>query len=147
MAKYHIGEILIREGLITSEQLKNAIEEQRRTGQRLGRVLIDKGYVKEDALLKVLGTQLDSMIINTGATHKKVNKYLALVLGIQSLNIILLIGMFLFIRKYLTGGLTFLVDDEMVSYLSLFIVGCIVLFILFSFIIQQIYRLNNKEEL
>ena len=59
-----IGEILIEENLITEEQLFEALETQRLTGQKVGQILIDKGFIKEavlkDRRIKYLG-QIDPM--------------------------------------------------------------------------------------
>ena len=53
-----IGEILIEEKLITEEQLSEALETQRLTGQKVGQILIDKGFIKENVLYKVLADKL-----------------------------------------------------------------------------------------
>ena len=53
-----IGEILIEETLITEEQLSEALETQRLTGQKVGQILIDKGFIKENVLYKVLADKL-----------------------------------------------------------------------------------------
>lgn len=53
-----LGEILIAAGLITEDQLKNALELQRKTGRKLGEVFIKEGFVTEDQVIKVLETQL-----------------------------------------------------------------------------------------
>ena len=52
------GEVLVDEGLITSDQLRAAAEEQERVGRSLGRVLIDLGLVKEPDLVAVLARQI-----------------------------------------------------------------------------------------
>ena len=51
-----IGEILIEEKLITEEQLSEALETQRLTGQKVGQILVDKGFIKESVLYKVLAS-------------------------------------------------------------------------------------------
>ena len=53
-----IGEILIEEKLITEEQLSEALETQRLTGQKVGQILVDKGFIKENVLYKVLADKL-----------------------------------------------------------------------------------------
>ncbi|MDD4900266.1 MAG: ATPase, T2SS/T4P/T4SS family [Candidatus Omnitrophica bacterium] len=53
-----LGELLVREGLITEAQLEKAISTQRQEGGRLGEVLIKLGVVKEDQMVAVLGKQL-----------------------------------------------------------------------------------------
>jgi type IV pilus assembly protein PilB len=53
-----LGELLIKEGLITESQLEKAISVQRQQGGRLGEVLLKLGIVKEDQLVVILGKQL-----------------------------------------------------------------------------------------
>ncbi len=52
-----IGELLLREKLITPEQLKEAIEEQKRSGGRLGYNLTKLGYISETDLITFLSKQ------------------------------------------------------------------------------------------
>jgi type IV pilus assembly protein PilB len=52
-----LGDILIREGLITREQLSTALAEQKSTGHRLGYVLVKLGLVQELEVTKVLARQ------------------------------------------------------------------------------------------
>lgn len=53
-----VGEILIKEGLITEEDLKRAMEYQRKNGGKLGDVLIAMGLVTEKEIAAALGKQL-----------------------------------------------------------------------------------------
>jgi type IV pilus assembly protein PilB len=53
-----LGELLIKEGLITAVQLEKAVSTQREEGGRLGEILIKSGVIKEDQLVTVLGRQL-----------------------------------------------------------------------------------------
>ncbi len=66
-----IGEIMIELGLITPGRLEDAIAEGKRTGIRLGNVLVEKGYVTEEDISKALSEQfgipyvlLENLIIN-----------------------------------------------------------------------------------
>jgi type IV pilus assembly protein PilB len=52
-----LGDLLVREGLITREQLQKALEEQRATGMRLGYVLVKLGLVQEIEITKMLARQ------------------------------------------------------------------------------------------
>jgi type IV pilus assembly protein PilB len=56
--KEFIGEHLVDKGLITAMQLKEALEEQKRSGGKLGEVLIRKGYISEDNFTRALSEQL-----------------------------------------------------------------------------------------
>ena len=56
--KIRLGDLLVREGLISATVLDEALAEQKRTGRRLGRVLINSGVVTEEALANGLAHQL-----------------------------------------------------------------------------------------
>ena len=49
MAK-RLGDLLIEEGIIQDDQLGKAIEEQQKTGEPLGRILVQMNYITEEAL-------------------------------------------------------------------------------------------------
>lgn len=54
-----LGEILMERGLITSEQLKEALDEQRKTNEFLGKILLRKNQIKEKDLLEALSEQFN----------------------------------------------------------------------------------------
>ena len=56
--KIRLGDLLIQQGLLTEEQLKLALEQQRATGRKLGRVFVDSGYVTEEGISQALARQL-----------------------------------------------------------------------------------------
>lgn len=56
--KVRIGDLLLQSGAISETQLREALAEQKHSGQRLGRVLTDMGFVDEDQLLNLLSKQL-----------------------------------------------------------------------------------------
>jgi MSHA biogenesis protein MshE len=62
--KIRLGDLLIQQGLLTDEQLKLALAEQKRTGRKLGRIFVDSGYVTEEAISKALARQLQSPFID-----------------------------------------------------------------------------------
>ena len=49
-----LGEKLIAANVITKEQLEQALSEQKATGQRLGDVLVSKGYATNDQIENAL---------------------------------------------------------------------------------------------
>jgi type IV pilus assembly protein PilB len=53
-----IGDLLVEAGLISEEQLQNALQEQRDLKMRLGDVLITRNYITEQQLIEVLEFQL-----------------------------------------------------------------------------------------
>ena len=52
-----IGDLLVREGLITKEQLDKALQEQRQNGTRVGYNLVKLGFIQELELTKTLARQ------------------------------------------------------------------------------------------
>ncbi len=52
--KLRLGDLLLQSAIISEAQLAAALAEQKKTGRKLGRTLIDLGYVDEDRLLQVL---------------------------------------------------------------------------------------------
>jgi len=52
-----LGDILVREGLITQEQLKKALLEQKSSGMRLGYTLVKLGFIEETEVTKMLARQ------------------------------------------------------------------------------------------
>jgi type IV pilus assembly protein PilB len=57
VAPDRIGDLLVKEGLITREQLAKAVQEQKQTGARLGYCLVKLALVPEVELTKVLAKQ------------------------------------------------------------------------------------------
>jgi type IV pilus assembly protein PilB len=59
-----LGEILVKESLITSDQLKQAVEHQKKNGGRLGTALMKLGFVRDDEITQVLSRQYGVPSIN-----------------------------------------------------------------------------------
>ena len=53
-----LGELFVEKGLITAEELAEALAEQKETGKRLGQILVRKGFVSGPSLTTVLAEQL-----------------------------------------------------------------------------------------
>ncbi len=64
--KIRLGDLLIQQGLLTEEQLKIALDEQKRTGRKLGRVFVESGYVTESGISQALARQLRIPYIDLG---------------------------------------------------------------------------------
>jgi MSHA biogenesis protein MshE len=56
--KVRLGELLVQQKLISEDQLKQALEEQKKSGRKLGRVLIDGKFVTEEGIALALSAQL-----------------------------------------------------------------------------------------
>ncbi len=57
--KIRIGDLLVEGGVITNDQLMDALKQQKSTGQKLGTTLVNLGYVGEEKLLRFLAQQLE----------------------------------------------------------------------------------------
>ena len=58
------GELLVKQEVISLEQLKTAIEEQKRTGGTLGKTLLSLGYINQYELVAFLSKQYGVPAIN-----------------------------------------------------------------------------------
>ena len=57
--KMRIGEMLLAQKYITQEQLDQALEEQKKTGKRLGRTWVDLKFMPEERLVEILSKQFE----------------------------------------------------------------------------------------
>jgi len=64
LRKIRLGDLLVQEGKINEDQLQRALKEQKRTGGKLGKVLIQLEFIQEDDLLQLLSQQLDIPFID-----------------------------------------------------------------------------------
>jgi MSHA biogenesis protein MshE len=62
--KVRLGDLLVQQKLISQEQLKFALEQQKRSGRKLGRLLVDNAFVTEEHISEALGKQLSIPYIN-----------------------------------------------------------------------------------
>ncbi len=61
--KTKIGEILSKEGQITSLQLQEALDLHRKTGEMLSAILLNKGFIDPNTIVNVLGRRYNYTII------------------------------------------------------------------------------------
>jgi type IV pilus assembly protein PilB len=59
-----LGELLVKENLITADQLKQALDHQKSTGSRLGTCLMKLGFISDDEITGVLSRQYGVPSIN-----------------------------------------------------------------------------------
>jgi type IV pilus assembly protein PilB len=57
LERKQLGELLVNTGLITKEQLEEALKIQSNSGGRLGQILVQLGYIDEEVLIAFLGKQ------------------------------------------------------------------------------------------
>jgi len=66
--KLKLGELLVYAGKISELELQSALDIQKKSGKRLGEVLVDKNFITEDDIIEVLEFQL-------GIPHVNLDKY------------------------------------------------------------------------
>lgn len=64
--KIRLGELLVDKKLISSDQLNQAIAEHLSTGKKLGRTLVDMGFVNESEILNIISDQLNIPYVDLG---------------------------------------------------------------------------------
>src|SRR5882724_4657237 len=62
--KIRLGEILLQQKLLSEDQLKAALDEQKRSGRKLGRIFIDSGFLTEEQIGGALARQLQVPFID-----------------------------------------------------------------------------------
>lgn len=62
--KIRLGDLLVDKGLITDDQLKLALQEQKKLGRKLGNTLIELGMIDEDSILNLLSGQLGIPLVD-----------------------------------------------------------------------------------
>ena len=62
--KQRLGELFIEQGLINTNQLKDALRKQAQVGGQLGSILVEMGYITTDTLLSFLSRQLGIPSVN-----------------------------------------------------------------------------------
>jgi MSHA biogenesis protein MshE len=62
--KHFIAEMLLEKGLITKEQLDTAMALQKTTDKKVGQILIELGYIKQEKLLQLLAEQLNLPLVD-----------------------------------------------------------------------------------
>jgi type IV pilus assembly protein PilB len=65
--RVRLGELLVEAGLITQAQLDQALQAQHAGGERLGKVLVGMGLATQDAIAKVIASQLGIEYVNVQA--------------------------------------------------------------------------------
>ncbi|EPA0511289.1 GspE/PulE family protein [Vibrio alginolyticus] len=61
-----LGDLLVEESIVSEEQIQQALNAQRSTGQKLGDALIDLGFITEKQMLDFLSQQLGLPLIDLG---------------------------------------------------------------------------------
>src|SRR3989442_12506684 len=67
--RLRLGDILVAQKAVSPEQLKLALDEQKRSGRRLGRVLVEMEFVAEEEIARALSRQLNLAFVDLKQHH------------------------------------------------------------------------------
>jgi type IV pilus assembly protein PilB len=70
MAK-RLGDLLLEESLVTEAQIQKAIDDQQKTGEPLGRILVRMGFITEEALYYFLAIQFGTEYVDLNGLEIK----------------------------------------------------------------------------
>jgi len=62
--KIRLGDILVGQKIVSQEDLRLALGEQKRTGRKLGRILVEMSFVTEDQICEAIARQLNIPFVN-----------------------------------------------------------------------------------
>jgi len=62
--KIRLGDVMVAQKVITAEQLSQALEQQKRSGRRLGRILVEGGMCSEEQIAAAVARQLGVPHVN-----------------------------------------------------------------------------------
>ncbi len=62
--KIRLGDLLVGQKIVSQENLRLALEQQKRSGRKLGRVLVELGFVTEDQICEAIARQLNIPFVN-----------------------------------------------------------------------------------
>lgn len=74
MERIRLGELLFKEKLITQESLDKAIDLQKKSGDKLGHILVEMGVISEEEVLKFIANQLKITYVDLN--HYEIDKNL-----------------------------------------------------------------------
>ena len=67
--KIRLGDVMVAQRVITGSQLSEALEQQKRTGRRLGRILVEAGMCTEEQIAEAVARQLGIRHVNLKFHH------------------------------------------------------------------------------
>ena len=70
--RMRLGDLLIKQNVLTEEELKKALELQKGSGKKIGEVLVDNGFITEEKIVRALQMQLGLKVVQlAGVTIPK----------------------------------------------------------------------------
>lgn len=67
--RMRLGDLLVKQQLLTEQQLQTALQKQKGSGRKIGEVLVDEGYIKEEMIVRALQMQLGLNVVQLTGIH------------------------------------------------------------------------------
>jgi competence protein ComGC len=81
-----LGKILLKRGYLKEEDLQEAIEEQARTGKKLGSILLQKGFVDKEIIKEVLTGQITETVVQIFGWEKGTYEFTPQVIALDTVD-------------------------------------------------------------
>src|SRR5258708_18634295 len=62
--KIRLGDLLVSQKIVSQGQLVAALEQQKKSGRRLGRVLVEQGFASDEQICEAISRQLNVPYVN-----------------------------------------------------------------------------------
>ena len=66
-----LGEMLLKAKLITDDQLQKALDHQKEEGGKLGKNLVDLGFIKDEQITQLLSQQFGVPAVNLALAKRR----------------------------------------------------------------------------
>ena len=67
--RMRLGDLLVKQQLLTEDDLQSALEKQKGSGKKIGEILVEEGYLSDDVIARALQMQLGLHVVQlTGIT-------------------------------------------------------------------------------
>lgn len=67
--KFRLGDLLVQKQCITPEQLAYVLEEQKRSGRKFGRLVVELGYTTDEAVARAIAAQIGGEYVDLAKTQ------------------------------------------------------------------------------
>ena len=61
--RMRLGDLLVKQNVLTEEDLGKALQKQKGSGKKIGEVLVDEGFITEEAIVQALHMQLGLQVV------------------------------------------------------------------------------------
>lgn len=62
--KFRLGDLLVQKNCITQEQLEYVLAEQKRSGRKFGRLVVELGYTTDEAVARAIASQIGGQFVD-----------------------------------------------------------------------------------